>query len=192
MLERTSYIINLQMIMKINYMYFRKTLLQKPLQWGKTYITRKSRAITVLSIICSLNQSCKPPTETVDAKFCLSPEMEKLISIDTARIRMVENELKLTGKITYNEENVLKVFPPVSGIVKEVKVGVGDHVQKGQVIAVIRSSEMAAIENDLNNAQSNYEIAQKNYNSVEDMYKGGVGSEKEWISAKKELEKTSS
>ncbi|MEI8202624.1 MAG: efflux RND transporter periplasmic adaptor subunit [Bacteroidota bacterium] len=149
----------------------------------------KSKLISIVALALIFNQGCKQKEETVSAKFCLTPEMEKSITIDTAKTAMVENELKLTGKVTYNEENVLKIFPQVSGVVKEVKVGIGDHVQKGQVLAIIRSSEMATIENDLNNAQSNYEISKKNFNAIEDMYKGGISSEKEYITAKKEMEK---
>jgi len=125
-------------------------------------------------------------------KFCLTPVMEKSTTLDTVKYGIVESELKLTGKITYDEEKVIKIYPLVSGVVKEVRVGIGDHVEKGQVLAIIRSSELAGVENDLNNARSNYQIALKNFNAIEDMYKGGISSEKEYITAKSELEKAKS
>ncbi len=104
----------------------------------------------------------------------------------------VENELRLTGKVTYDEEKVIKVYPIVSGTVTDVKAGIGDHVEKGQVLAVIKSSEMAGIDNDVNASQSDYDIASKNFKAVEDMYKGGIASEKEYITSQKELQKAKS
>jgi len=118
--------------------------------------------------------------------------MEKTMTTSKVEYTTVEDELRLTGKITFDEEKLFKVFPVVSGTVAEVKVGIGDHVEKGQILAVIKSSEMAGIENDVNSAQSDYDIASKNFNVMEDMYKGGVASEKEYITAQKELQKAKS
>ena len=152
----------------------------------------KAKTAILMLITLFLSQSCKHPEKKEDSKFCLTPIMEKSTTLDTVRYEDVENELKLTGKITYDEEKVIKIYPQISGLVSEVKAGIGDHVEKGQVLAIIRSAEMAGLENDLNNAKSNYEISQKNFSSTEDMYKGGISSEKEFITAKKELEKAKS
>jgi cobalt-zinc-cadmium efflux system membrane fusion protein len=43
----------------------------------------------------------------------------------------VLDELKLSGKITYNEDKIVKVFPLVGGTVEDLKVELGDYVQKG-------------------------------------------------------------
>ena len=139
-------------------------------------------------------QSCSSSkeNETNDKKFSLTENMLKSIKLDTARFEDVQNELKLTGKISFDDEKVIKIFPLISGTVSEVKVGIGDYVEKGQTIAIIRSSEMAGMENDLNTAQANVEIAQKNLNSTEDMFKGGIASEKDFLTAQKDLSKAKS
>ena len=139
-------------------------------------------------------QSCSSSkeNETNDKKFSLTENMLKSIKLDTARFEDVQNELKLTGKISFDDEKVIKIFPLISGTVSEVKVGIGDYVEKGQTIAIIRSSEMAGMENDLNTAQANVEIAKKNLNSTEDMFKGGIASEKDFLTAQKDLSKAKS
>ena len=152
---------------------------------------------TIICIILSalavlLSQGCRQIAEKANPKFCLTPTMEKSTTFETVKNGIVENELQLTGKITYDEDKVIKIFPQVSGVVQQVKVEIGDHVEKGQLLAIIKSSEMAVVENDLNTAQSDYEISQKNFNAIEDMYKGGISSEKEYLTAKKELEKARS
>jgi len=152
----------------------------------------KIKSVALLSFILFIGQSCRHKEVVAETKFCLTPTMEKSTTIDTVRSGEVEDELKLTGKITYDEEKVIKIFPQVSGVVSNVKVGIGEQVKEGQILATIKSSEMAGFENDLNNAQSNYEISQKNLNAVEDMYKGGLSSEKEYLIAKNDLKKAES
>jgi membrane fusion protein, heavy metal efflux system len=125
-------------------------------------------------------------------KFCINDTMMQKIKIDTARITQIENELELTGKVTFNEENVIRIFPVISGLVTRIEVTLGDHVIKGQVLAIIRSSEMAGLENDLVASKSNLEIAQKNYYATSQMFSSGLISEKENLTAQKELQKAKS
>ena len=149
--------------------------------------------IFIIIVFCLIQYSCgSNHAETESNKNCLTEKMEQTMTIDSAVYTNVENELKLTGKVTFDEEKVIKVVPFVSGTVTEVKAGIGDHVEKGQVIAVIKSSEMAGVSNDLNTAQSDYEIALKNFNVMEDMHNSGIASEKEYITAQNELQKAKS
>lgn len=145
--------------------------------------------INFLTIIFILSYiGCTPKkNQTENKENCLTDLMEKTMTTYKVNIETVENELRLTGKVTYDEEKVIKVYPVVSGTVTDVKAGIGDHVEKGQVLAVIKSSEMAGIDNDVNTSQSDYDIALKNFKSIEDMFKGGIASEKEYITSQKEL-----
>lgn len=69
--------------------------------------------------------------------------MEKISRIDSATTNNIENELNLSGEISFNDSRLIKVFPFSSGKVMEVEVTQGDKVSKGQVLAVIRSVEVA-------------------------------------------------
>ena len=71
----------------------------------------------------------------------------------------------------------------VSGVIQDIKVMLGDYVQKGQVLGVIKSSEMAGISNDLVNAETNLRVAQKNMEASQDMFKSGLASQKELLVA---------
>ncbi|MDP4267666.1 MAG: efflux RND transporter periplasmic adaptor subunit [Bacteroidota bacterium] len=133
--------------------------------------------------------SNKNDTDQNNGKFTLTANNKKMIKIDTVKMAPVMNELKLPGKVSFDEDKVIKIFPMVSGYVTKVNVSVGDYVEKGQVLAVIKSSEMASFENDMVNTQSNVEIAKKNLSAIEDMYKSGISSEREYITAQKEYQK---
>lgn len=76
-------------------------------------------------------------------KICITDSMEKISRIDSATTNNIENELNLSGEISFNDSRLIKVFPFSSGKVMEVEVTQGDKVSKGQVLAVIRSVEVA-------------------------------------------------
>jgi cobalt-zinc-cadmium efflux system membrane fusion protein len=89
-----------------------------------------------------------------------------------------------------DEEKVMKIFPLAGGTVMDVSVELGDYVEKDKVLAVIKSSEVAEYQNQLDAAQANLKIAQKNADASEDMYKSKLISEKEYITAQNELQKS--
>ena len=139
---------------------------------------------------CSWNKKVEEKPAT--SQFCIPDSLMNQIRLDTVSIKPVYNELSLIGKITFDQEKVARIYPLVSGNVAEVKVSLGSYVKKGQVLAVIRSSEMAGAENDLVSARSNLAISEKNFAAASDMYKSGIVSDKEFTQSQKELEKAKS
>ncbi|MDQ2719994.1 MAG: efflux RND transporter periplasmic adaptor subunit [Bacteroidota bacterium] len=134
-----------------------------------------------LTLFSSCNTDTKKPEEK--AKYVISDSLFKTLKIDTVSECPVINSLTLTGQVSFNDSKVARIFPMVSGNISGVKVQVGDHVTKGQKLGVIRSGEMAGYGNDLVSSQTNLLIAKKNMDAAEDMYKGGLMSEKDFITA---------
>jgi cobalt-zinc-cadmium efflux system membrane fusion protein len=128
---------------------------------------------------------CKTQTKNTDdrPKFVISDSLLKTIQFDTIIRCPVVNSLTLTGKVSFNEDKVARIFPMVSGIITDVTTQLGDHVNAGQRLGVIRSGEMAGYGNDLVTAKTNVLIAQKNMDAAEDMYKSGLMSQKDFITA---------
>jgi RND family efflux transporter MFP subunit len=54
-----------------------------------------------------------------------------------------------TGRVVMNEERVAHLFPPVEGIVREVRAKLGQDVAAGQVLAVVDSKEVGQAKLDL-------------------------------------------
>jgi cobalt-zinc-cadmium efflux system membrane fusion protein len=129
--------------------------------------------------------SCKdkPPAEESKKGYVLPDSLLKTIEIDSVINSRVMNTLTLTGKVDFNEDNVIKIFPTISGQVSDIKVMPGDYVKRGQVLAVINSSDMAGYSNDFITAKSNVEIARKNMEATNDMYKSGLASQKDLLTA---------
>ena len=131
-------------------------------------------------------------TSNVESRFCIPDSLKGQIQIDTVRVKNEFNELKLLGKVTFDQDKVVRIYPLVSGIVTDVRVSLGSFVKKDQVLAVIKSSEMAGAENDAVTARSNLAVAQKNFEAASDMYKSGIMSEKEFSASQTDLDKAKS
>ena len=142
-------------------------------------------ATTLFLIGSTLFSSCNtdPKVAEEKAKYVISDSLFKTLTIDSVKECPVVTSLTLTGQVSFNESKVARIFPMVSGNISGVTVQVGDHVNKGQKLGVIRSSEMAGYGNDLVNSKTNLLIAKKNMDASEDMYKSGLLSEKDFITA---------
>lgn len=143
---------------------------------------------TVMLLLLSCNRESMPVNDS--STFVLSDTMMKRIEIHEVNIEPIKLQLKLVGKIMADENKLVEVFPLVGGNVAEVGVELGDYVQKGQVLAVIRSGEVADFERQLTDAQSDLLVAQKNLQVAQDLFSSKLASEKDVLAAKNEVNKT--
>ena len=134
--------------------------------------------------------SCKAETETVRKKEpVISDSLAKIITLDTVKYEPVENELSLSGEVSFDDNKVVKLFPNASGRVISVAVSLGDKVTKGQTLAVIKSADVAGDYTDLNTAKTDADIAEKEFKNAEQLYKSGLSSEKDYVQAKLQYNK---
>src|ERR1019366_3154164 len=94
-----------------------------------------------LLVLASCGTDEKKPE--VKGAFVLNDSIAKIITIDTVKTHELEGNLELNGQVTFNENTVVRVMPLVTGTVETVKVQLGEHVTQGQILATIRSSELA-------------------------------------------------
>ncbi|MBS1561630.1 MAG: efflux RND transporter periplasmic adaptor subunit [Bacteroidetes bacterium] len=111
------------------------------------------------------------------------------VQTDSVRTMMIEDDLLLTGKVMFDQDHMVRVAPLAGGIVQEVRVELGDQVRKGQVLAVIRSTEIMDVSDQQSQAQSDVAIASKNLETTEALFKAGLASEREFVTAQRELDK---
>lgn len=134
--------------------------------------------------------SCKQtPTEEAAQGFELSDTMMKHCEFTEAKFQDVKDELKLFGKVTADNNKMAHIYPITGGIVSSINVELGDHVTEGQLLAVVKSSEIADFQRQLMDAKSDVALAEKNVQVAKDLFIGKLNSEKDVIVAQKELEK---
>jgi len=150
------------------------------------------RSLILIGLVGIFFSCSEKKNEESVQSSCLTDSMMRIIELDTVTYKDVETELTISGKVSANEDELVQVYPLVGGYVKSLLVELGDYVQKGQVMAVVQSMEVADFQNQYITAESNMNISQKNLQVTSDMYEGGLASERDLVTAKKELEKAQS
>ncbi|OJV35923.1 MAG: hypothetical protein BGO33_14455 [Bacteroidia bacterium 43-41] len=150
------------------------------------YIILNTLSVFLLFIMGSCKQN--PKSEQAEHKLMLNDSLQQLISIDTVTIRHINTPLNLSGQVSFVQDKVVEVFPLFGGNVVEVHAELGDYVQKGVLLATIRSSEIADYQQQEIEAKTNLDVAKKNFDVATDMASSGLSSEKEVLVAQKELD----
>ena len=146
-----------------------------------------------LLLISALTSSCGQHTVETPKDDNAVPDSIVTNTV-TAPVMMedVAESVKLNGRIIPNETRQAKVYALVSGRIKSLTAELGDFVQKGQSLAVLQSTEVAGAGNDVTMAGANLDIAKKNLESTEDLYKSNLATGKDLTSARLEFNKASS
>ena len=99
----------------------------------------------------------------------LSPEMltAAKLEIEGVTSRPAVAKMFVTGVVELNPENTGMATPLVGGRVENVFFGVGDYVQKGQILAVIASPQLAQMHGKMHEAETHLELAERNLARVQ-------------------------
>ena len=150
-------------------------------------ISTKTIHISLLILIAgSLLTCCGTETaknNTERKNYVIPDSIMKNLVIDTVKNCQLEDAIKLTGSVDFNQDNQVNIYPLVSGNIQDVKVQLGDHVNAGQVLAVVKSSEMAGYSSNLVSAEANLSVAKKNLEAQKDLFASGLSSQLDIISA---------
>ncbi len=162
-----------------------------PLHNKKRHIQmKKIFNYTIITTFIMLVLSCHHKTEEpAPDKFVLSDTMAKMIQVGTVGNCDIDNALTLSGQVSFDENNVNKIYPNSSGQVIESRVSLGDKVTKGEVLAVVRSADIAGNYADLSSSESDITIAKKELDNEQSLYQSGIASEKEYLEAKEDYQK---
>lgn len=110
-------------------------------------------------------------------KYVIPDSLMRTIVLDTVKTIPLVNSITFTGMVDVNQDNQVNIFPLVSGTVTDVKVQLGDYVTAGQVLATVRSSEMAGYSNSLVVAETNLTSTKRQLDAAKDQFKSGLASE---------------
>ena len=99
----------------------------------------------------------------------LDPEsMESAgIEIEGVTQRPAIAKLYVTGAVELNPERTEMATPLVGGRIERVYAAVGDFVQRGAVLAVISSPQLAQLHGKMHEARTRLELAERNFSRVQ-------------------------
>jgi membrane fusion protein, heavy metal efflux system len=154
-----------------------------------TEIYRVLFAVLILYTI----QACKkdkvdeaPVTNVQKSEITLTDDQVKEIRIASVAEVPLAEEFTAVGDISFDENNVVRIYPIVSGTVDKVNVSLGDYVQRGQLLATLLSTDITTFQRDYNVAKADLEVAEKNMARSQELYKSGMMSEKDFAEARKD------
>ena len=119
-----------------------------------------------------------PPkaAEKINRTFKLDPKMLAGIKIETLKENAAPSYLLASGKVQFNQDELANIIPPVPGQVQDLKIKVGDHVQKGDVLFFIYSRDVAAALAEHLEAHKDLDLAEKTYARTKDLFEHEAAS----------------
>jgi cobalt-zinc-cadmium efflux system membrane fusion protein len=83
------------------------------------------------------------------------------LQVAQARLSGGSHELTMPAVVEVDPARTVNILPPLTGVVSELKVRLGDHVAKGQVLAVLRSPDLEQAYADADKARDAMALAQR-------------------------------
>lgn len=123
-------------------------------------------------------------------KLSASEESEAGIRIEMARMASLRGRVTLSATIQPNRDRFARVAPRIPGRVIRVIAKLGDEVRPGQVLAELDSVELGESHSSYLQAVSQATVAKADFERLEKLYGEQVVSQKDFLRAKAEYEKS--
>ena len=154
----------------------------------KNKILALSTALLLSLVSCDEIKNEAPQTVV----FSLSDAMLETTKISKATMQQLKNELTFNGRIIADDNKAIDVYPLVGGNVEKVNVELGDYVKKGQVLATIKSTDIADFDKQFIDAKNDLLVSKNSLKVAQELFEGKLNSEREVLQAKSEVEKAQS
>jgi cobalt-zinc-cadmium efflux system membrane fusion protein len=96
------------------------------------------------------------------------------------------NVLRLPGRLAWDEDKTVRIFPAFAGRVVKIFVKPGDTVKAGQTLAQLASPDFGQAQADARKAASDFALTQKNLARVRELVAGGVAPQRDLQAAESE------
>ena len=117
----------------------------------------------------------------------------QLAAIVTAEVKpRGEAVTRLNGRIVWDEDRTVRVFPPLAGRVMTISVRPGDAVRAGQSLAFVSAPELGQSQAEARKAEMDRALAQKSLARIQELHQAGVSPAKELQSAQADLARSES
>lgn len=147
--------------------------------------------------VCPFCNPANPPSAVESQAFTpgtrirfRSPEIEQAsgIAMETARSAPLDTDVECTARIVFDRNALADIRASVPGVVREVKVDLGQRVDKGTELFVLESAAVGDLQGKLRAAQEHVNVAQANYERQLELSESGIASARQVELARQELE----
>lgn len=149
----------------------------------------------VLSMLALALTACAPEPETVRTpgatvkgeRLTLGEPEKAAAFLSSAPVGAGEgDELRLPGRLVWNEERTVRIVPPLPGRVTRILAEPGRRVAAGATLALISSAEFGQAHAEWRKAESDARLATQAYARASELKAAGVIAEREWQQAEAE------
>jgi cobalt-zinc-cadmium efflux system membrane fusion protein len=151
------------------------------------------KTLFIFSLFLILISACSEK-EQIDSQDKLNlneiiakPELIKQLQIETAQERSIKRTLDIPGSVEVKQNLLAKIGSPVKGRIIDIKVTLGQKVKKGDVLAVVSSTELAKMQLEYIKAVQQVELKSKAFQRAELLLAEDVVSEAQMLERKTEL-----
>jgi len=124
--------------------------------------------------------------EHAEGVIPLSAEQITAAGIKVAAVGpgQLAREVSVPGKIVAAADRMAQIVPKVGGTVTEARKNLGDTVEKGEILALIESREMAESVADYLAAKRGEELARTTFNREKGLWEKRITAEQDYLTAK--------
>ncbi|MES2069285.1 MAG: efflux RND transporter periplasmic adaptor subunit [Pseudomonadota bacterium] len=109
------------------------------------------------------------------------------IVIANAGPARISSIVQLAGEIGFNQDRTAHVVPRLAGVVQSVPAALGQQVKKGQLLAVIASTQLSELRSELLAAQKRLALAQLTYAREKKLWQDKISAEQDYLQAQQSL-----
>ncbi len=131
-------------------------------------------AVILFAISCK-NESKE--VKLVKTAYVIPDTLLQKIKIDTVKKSQLVSSITLTGMVDFDQDHQVNIYPLVSGNIQDLSVQLGDHVEAGQVLATVKSSEMATFSSNLNVAEASVRGTKRQLDASKELFSSGLNTQ---------------
>lgn len=132
-------------------------------------------AIGILAVSCQSKKENQTEAAT-EKRFCLNEQLKKTTLISELKEQPIYEQLSLSGKVEYNENDLVAFKSLLQGVVSKVHFELGDYVKQGQVLAVVNSTEVQGLVQEKRNYQNQIDLLRKQIKAKKELLQDGMAS----------------
>ena len=110
------------------------------------------------------------------------------VALLVADAAVIRNTLTLPGEIRFNQDRTAHVVPRLGGVVQGLPAALGQQVKKGDVLAVIASTDLSEQRSALLAAQKRRALASHTYEREKQLWQEKISAEQDYLQAQQTLQ----
>src|SRR5690606_5949801 len=134
-------------------------------------------AFTLILSGCNKQETEKEVTQ--ENNFCLNEQLKKTTEMVPIKEQPIHEQLTLSGKIEYNENDLVAFKSLLQGIIEKVNFELGDYVKQGQVLVVVKSNEIQDLVQQKRHQENQIALYKKQLQSKQELLNDGMASQPE-------------